>query len=117
MKHHLIEAYIKATNSHDFNHLVPLISRTAVYQFTDKTCQGIEEIRTYFENAWNTIKEEKYAATDVQCLIDISAVKVYIYRYHYKGYHNEKFVEGGGKATNVFHLIDGEWRLVLEHLN
>ncbi|OCN05919.1 DUF4440 domain-containing protein [Erysipelotrichaceae bacterium MTC7] len=117
MKFKLIENYIHATNTHDFDNLVPLISDTATYQFTDKTCVGLKEIREYFENAWDIIKEEKYYATDITCLVQNEEVKVYIYNYHYEGFHNGSFTSGGGKATNVFQLLNDEWKLVLEHLN
>lgn len=117
MNYTLIDDYINATNTHDFNNLLSIISSKAVYQFTDKQCIGLEEIRPYFENAWNLIKEEVYSATDIECIVDTEDIKIYIYNYHYNGYLNDKFVEGGGKATNVFQRIDNRWQLILEHLN
>lgn len=117
MKYELIEEYISATNTHDFSNLVPLIMDSAVYQFTDKRCVGIQEIREYFEHAWELIKEEKYSASDIECIVSTTDVKIYTYIYHYEGFHNNKFVSGKGKATNVFQFINNEWKLVLEHLN
>lgn len=44
--------YIAATNTHDFSNVQPLLDPAAVYWFTDKTCTSLEEIKNYFEQAW-----------------------------------------------------------------
>lgn len=117
MEYPLIKSYIDATNSHHFDNLIPLISSTAIYQFTNQTCQGIREIREYFENAWELVKDEVYSANDIRCIVDTQDIKIYVYEYHYQGFHQGKFVSGKGKATNVFQNFHGTWQLILEHLN
>lgn len=113
----LVQKYIEATNTHNFNNLIDLISDTAIYQFTDKRCNGIQEIRKYFEKAWEMVVEEVYSARNVVCITATKDIKIYIYDYHYEGFHKGEFVSGSGKATNVFQLIDKDWKLILEHLN
>lgn len=40
-----------------------------------------------------------------------------MYTYHYSGYVDGEFNSGSGRATNVFVLLDGEWKLIHEHLS
>lgn len=113
-----LEQYIQATNSHEFDNVAKMLHPHAVYWFGDKECKTIDEIRHYFENAWRMIHEEKYSASHVQWLVNTSDAATCIYYYHYEGYANGKFVQGSGRATNVF-LKDeqGNWKLVHEHLS
>lgn len=111
-------AYIAATNTHDFQYVRKLLSEEAVYWFSDKTCRSIGEIQQYFENAWGTIKDEVYRATDVEWLVAEENSATCIYTYEYEGYYDGKFVQGSGRATNVFVRDSlGEWKLIHEHLS
>lgn len=112
-----LQAYIDATNSHDFNNVKDLLHPNAVYWFTDTSCTSLEEIESYFNNAWDTIKNEVYSAKDVQWLTVSDTTAVCIYTYLYEGYHEEKFVSGSGRATNVFTFVDHKWKLIHEHLS
>jgi ketosteroid isomerase-like protein len=112
-----LAAYISATNTHDFQNVRNLLDEKAVYWFSDKTCESHAEIGQYFENAWETIEDEVYQATDVQWLITEENTATCIYAYHYEGYYNGEFVQGNGRATNVFKNVDGNWKLVHEHLS
>ncbi|MFB7156489.1 YybH family protein [Lysinibacillus sp. NPDC056232] len=112
-----LENYIAATNSHDFNNVKEILHPQAVYWFTDKTCTSLEEIGAYFYNAWNLIKKEVYSAIDVQWLTADEKSATCIYTYHYEGYHNGKFVSGSGRATNIFTVLNNEWKLIHEHLS
>jgi ketosteroid isomerase-like protein len=114
----ILSRYIEATNSHDFENVKKLLHPEAIYWFTKKSCTTTEEIQNYFEQAWNTIKEEVYSATDVRWLTIDEHSAVCIYTYHYKGFSEGEFVEGQGRATNVFSKNkEGDWKLVHEHLS
>lgn len=113
----LVNEYIAATNSHDFDNLVPLIDKNATYQFTDKVCIGIDEIRQYFEKTWRLIQDEVYSAKDIRLVYQNNEIKIYTYEYHYQGYYQSEFVSGKGRATNIFQKADDTWVLILEHLN
>lgn len=90
----------------------------AVYWFTDRTCTSINEIQSYFENSWNTIKDEVYSISDVNWLVVEQKTATCIYTYHYEGVYNERFVSGSGRATNVFiKENEEEWKLIHEHLS
>ncbi len=77
-----LDDYISATNTHDFNNVERLLADGGIYWFSDKTCVTKEEIKDCFENAWDTIRDEIYRATDVQWVsVDgHSAVCLYTYR-------------------------------------
>ncbi|MGX4583936.1 YybH family protein [Paenibacillus chitinolyticus] len=113
-----LEAYITATNTHDFNEVRKILHPQAVYWFTDKSCTTTEQIRAYFENTWNLIREEVYSVRDVQWIAEGPQSAACIYTYCWEGYHEGKFVSGSGRGTNVF-VKDaaGEWKLVHEHLS
>lgn len=114
----LLKQYIDATNTHNFENVERLLHPKAVYWFTDKTCTGMEEIKKHFEIAWDTIKEEKYSAADVEWLVVENDSATCIYNYHYEGYFKGKFIKGSGRATNVF-VKDSEqnWKIIHEHLS
>ncbi len=113
----VLKNYIDATNSHDFNNLIPLISEDAYYLFGDKKCSGIDAIRAYFEHAWHLIKEEIYNAVDIKTIYADEHTKLFVYRYTYEGYYQGKFVSGQGRATNVFIKENGRFVLYHEHLS
>ncbi|MBS4196737.1 YybH family protein [Lederbergia citri] len=112
-----LQAYIDATNSHDFNNVKDLLHPNAVYWFTDRSCTSLEEIECYFNNAWDTIKNEVYSAKDVQWISESDTSAACIYTYHYEGYYEGKFVSGSGRATNVFTFVGHKWELIHEHLS
>jgi len=110
--------YIAATNTHDFQNVRRLLDDKAIYWFSNKTCDTIDEIGKYFENAWNTIKNEVYRATNVHWLVEEENTATCIYTYEFEGYYEEEFIQGSGRATNVFKKNkDGNWRLIHEHLS
>ena len=114
---HALKRYIQATNTHDFNEVKDILHPQAVYWFSDKTCITTEEIGAYFNHAWNVIQEEVYSATDITWLTVDEKTATCLYTYHYEGQHNGEFVSGSGRATNIFTLMNGEWKLIHEHLS
>lgn len=113
-----LEAYISATNTHDFDQVAKLLDEGAVYWFSDRSCVTLDEIRAYFEHAWEVISNEVYYAEDVQWIAEDSGTAVCIYTYRYEGYAQGKFTTGSGRATNVFvRNGEGVWKLKHEHLS
>jgi ketosteroid isomerase-like protein len=115
----VLNQYIEATNTHDFSEVAKCLNKNAVYYFSNKTCVGMDEVKNYFENSWNIVKDEKYWATDVKLLSETDDTIVCIYQYNYSGYINDKYAEGHGRATNVFirNKSTNRWELVHEHLS
>ncbi|MGV2883784.1 YybH family protein [Paenibacillus taichungensis] len=115
---HALEGYIAATNTHDFDEVSKWLSPDAVYWFTGTSCTTLNEIRAYFENAWETVKDEVYRAEDVTWITTGEEQAVCIYTYHWKGMYQGQPAAGKGRATNVFvACINGEWKLIHEHLS
>lgn len=113
-----LENYIAATNTHDFQNVREWLDEKAVYWFSNKTCVTMDEIGQYFENAWKTIKDEVYGATDIHWLVEENNTATCIYTYQYEGYYQNTLVNGSGRATNVFiKNAEGKWKLVHEHLS
>ncbi|WP_274309991.1 YybH family protein [Solibacillus daqui] len=114
----LLNKYIDATNTHDFKNVQACLHPNAVYWFTGTNCTNMNEIQAYFENAWDTIKNEIYRAKDIHWLVNEADSATCIYTYEYEGYFNGKYVQGNGRATNVFVKDDqNEWKLIHEHLS
>ncbi|REE77710.1 SnoaL-like protein [Paenibacillus taihuensis] len=113
-----LSQYIKATNTHDFENVRKVLHPEAIYWFTGKRCTNMDEIQYYFENAWRMIKDEVYSINNVQWLtIDNNSASC-LYNYEYKGYLEGEFVQGRGRATNVFIKDnEGNWKLIHEHLS
>ena len=112
-----LETYINATNTHDFDQVQECLHKDAVYWFTNATCTTSAEIRGFFENAWDTIKEEKYMAENVEWLVTDEMTAVCLYTFRFEGYMNGEFLTGSGRATNVFVKEEGRWLLKHEHLS
>ncbi|WP_017471546.1 YybH family protein [Amphibacillus jilinensis] len=113
-----LDAYIEATNSHDFKQVKQILADDAVYWFTDQTCTTPDQIQNYFETAWTIIQEEVYQARDVKWISTDATSATCLYTYYYEGYIDGSFVSGSGRATNVFvKNSENEWKLIHEHLS
>ena len=112
-----LERYIEATNLHDFSAVKFCLHPDAVYWFSDQSCETLPEIQDYFERAWQKVLNEVYWISDLQWLACDSHSAICIYHFHYEGYVDKQYVQGGGRATNVFVLEQGQWLLKHEHLS
>lgn len=112
-----LEKYIAATNTHDFKNVKAIIAPDAVYWFTNKTCTNTADIQAFFEQTWEMIQDEVYKASDVNWLAVDHDAAACTYTYHWEGFYKGEFKKGSGRATNVFKRIEGEWKLVHEHLS
>lgn len=113
----ILQDYITATNTHNFEEVRKLLHPQAVYFFTDQSCTTHEAIQTYFEHAWSIVKDENYEARDVQWLHQGSHSATCTYTYFYEGYINGAYAHGYGRATNVFVKEEEAWLLIHEHLS
>jgi len=113
----ILEKYMDLTNSHDFAQMSAFLHKDCIINFNGKAWQG-ESLERYYVDAWNWLKDEHYWATDVTWLVDNDSTKTCLYQYHYKGHTDEgQLVSGTGKATNIFVIVNGEWKLIHEHLS
>ncbi len=112
-----LEAYLAATNTHDFDHVERVLAPDAVYFFGDATCIGVSEVRGYFERTWAMIPDETYWAEDIQWVNRTADTAVATYTYHWSGTIDGQERSGAGRATNVFTRTPHGWRLTHEHLS
>ncbi|KAB2333987.1 YybH family protein [Bacillus mesophilum] len=113
----VLQNYIKATNTHNFEEVRKSLHPNAVYFFSDQTCTTHEEIQAYFENGWSIVQEESYQAKNVNWLYSGSDSATCTYTYFYEGYIDGKTISGRGRATNIFVKESDEWLLIHEHLS
>ena len=113
----ILNEYIKATNTHHFDEVKKHLHPRAIYFFSNKTCTTLDDIRDYFENAWEVVKDENYEAHDVQWLFVSDTSMTCTYTYFYEGYVNGEYTSGRGRATNVFVKEADDWLLMHEHLS
>lgn len=110
-----IKHYEQATNGHDFDSVAPLISKDAVYWFSDGSYEGLASIREAFEAAWNTVKDEVYTISNVRWLAVSETVVVCVYDFSWKGLIDGEPKSGGGRGTNALSKTESGWQIVHEH--
>lgn len=110
------DAYISATNTHDFNVVAPLIANPAIYWFRDKDDRGLDAVRQSFQRTWSIVEDEVYSVHDVQWLVRDRRAAVVVYGYCWTGRVEGRARWGGGLATNVLSNSEGRWAVVHEHL-
>lgn len=113
----VLESYIQATNTHNFEEVKKYLSSEAVFWFTNKEYKSLEQIEQYFLNSWELIKDEVYSVSSVKWIGIDHNLATCLYIYHWEGFHNGKKINGYGNATNVFKRINNEWKLIHEHLS
>lgn len=111
-----LEAYEKAANSLDFDNVESLIANNAVFEFTNGTFEGINSIRKAFEDTWGKIKDETYTISDINWTKVGYRNAECTYKFKSDGVINSKRQVYEGVGTNTFKRIDGNWRIIREHL-
>jgi ketosteroid isomerase-like protein len=110
-------AYAMQTNTHDFDHVAPLIAEDAVYFFSEGTYTSEGDLRAAFESTWATIRDEEYRIEDVRWLASDERIAVCIYHFRWRGVVNGQPREGMGRGTSVLARSDAGWRVIHEHLS
>lgn len=112
-----VHEHERATNRHDFDHLVPLITEDATYWFTDGSHRGIDAIRVAIESTFTRILDEVYRIHDLEWIAVDERFAVCRYRFRWTGVVNGEPTSGQGRGTNVLTKRDGAWRMLHEHLS
>ncbi len=112
-----IKKYETLTNAKKFEPLRELIDENAIYWFSDGSYYGLKAIREAFERTWKVLKDEVYSIADITFLIQTETSAVYYYTFK-----SETKVKGinsifKGRGTNVLSKIDGNWKIIHEHLS
>lgn len=109
--------YIRATNTHRFDEVAPLIDEDAVFWFSSGSYRGLAAIRAAFERTWGMIQNEVYAVEDVEWLVQGDAGAVCLYTFRWRGDIDGVAREGSGRGTNVLRHTGAQWQVIHEHLS
>lgn len=112
-----LKQYEIATNTHDFDQVAPLIAESAIYWFSDGSFVGISEIKQAFIDTWDKIKDEEYHIDKVQWISYDNNSASCIYQFHWEGIIDGEKNKGSGRGTNIVIKIDGQWKVLHEHLS
>lgn len=103
----------EANIGNGFDSLRHLIDDQAVFWFNDGSFKGIESIKKAFEKTAAVLKEEKYWLSDKKWI----AKNVCLYQFNWEATVDGKRVRGCGRGTTVLEEIEGNWKIVHEHLS
>ncbi len=113
----VLEKYKIEINSHEFERLLPLISKECQFWFSSGTYVGLDQTRKAFEKTWGMIKNEVYTISDLEWIAESEKAAVCIYTYHWSGLIDGQQKAGKGRGTSCFRKeVDG-WKIVHEHLS
>jgi len=112
-----MKVYEAKINLRRFDEVEPLISREAVFWFTDGTHRGIDEIRAAFERTWQTLQNEVYWLEDLEWIGLSETVSSCTYRFCWKAETDGETFEGAGRGTTVLRSESGRWKIIHEHLS
>ena len=112
-----ITAYGMALAGQQWKNIAPLIHENACVTFsTGSVHRGIDAIQQAYERNFSIIKNEQYAMTDVQWLMQNEEVAVYVFVVSWTGIINGEPAQGAGRGTAIITSQNGEWKLLAEHL-
>ena len=112
-----VRAYEEATNSHDVDHLAPLIAPDAVYWFSDGSHRGRENVLAAITETFATIRDEVYTISDLEWITVSSDSAVCRYSFSWTGTIDGRVRSGSGRGTNVLTNTNGTWQMLHEHLS
>lgn len=114
----LIEAYERATNSHDLEATLALVAEEAVYLFSNQAVHvGKEEIARALQRNFDLIQDETYSTAGLTWLVETEEVAVCVYDYAWTGTIHGKPASGSGRGTTVLRRFGQEWKVIHEHLS
>lgn len=112
-----MQAYEKAANSRDFDNVAPLIADNAVFIFTNGTFKGKLAIHKAFKDTWNKIQKETYSVSNIKWLKNGYRNAICEYSFKSDGIVDGKRQVYEGRCKNQLKRIDGNWRIIHEHLS
>jgi len=112
-----LKQYEAKINLHDFDQLVQLISRDAIFWFNDGSYSGLDQIRNAFEATWQRLPLESYWLEDLNWIATADDAAACTYHFRWKVVVGGKTIMGGGRGTTVLRNEGGAWKIVHEHLS
>lgn len=112
-----IEDYERALASHGWDAVAPLVHDDAAVTFSNGSVhKGKAAIKQAFERNFASIRNEKYAISNVFWIRKSPDSAVFVYDFAWEGLINGSPAQGVGVGTSVLVNDDGRWKLLAEHL-
>ena len=113
-----MQAYEKATRTHDLEGALALIADEAVYFFSNETVYADKAaIRQALARNFALIQQEAYSITNLIWLARSGKMAACIYDFAWSGVVGGKPASGSGRGTSVFQRKEDGWKVIHEHLS
>jgi ketosteroid isomerase-like protein len=104
----------------DFGLIQDLIDERAYFRFNDGDFVGRAAIKAAFEKTWRgdpSIKKARFYLSDIVVLTVDKSTATATYSYHWEGSQGAQSFKIQGRGTRVLGWVDGNFRIVHEHLS
>ncbi len=113
-----MQAYERATSSHDLEATLALIDEEALYFFSDETVHpGKQAIEKVLRRNFNLIQDEKYSISHLTWLVRSDQAAACVYDYSWSGIIHGMPASGVGRGTSVLKRTGNGWKVIHEHLS
>jgi len=113
-----IREYEAASNSHDLDQTLGLISDDAVYWFSNGASHsGKDEIAEAIGNNFKVITLEDYCISELRWIAESDEIAVCLFRFDWSGLVHGEQASGSGRGTSVLSRKGDTWEVVHEHLS
>jgi len=112
-----VRRYEAALASQRWSAVDPLVHDEVCVTFsTGAVHKGKPAARRAFEANFASIEDERYRISNVHWVLKSEDFAVYLFDFQWSGRINGQDAHGSGRGTSVLACIDGDWKLLVEHL-
>lgn len=113
-----MSAYEKALETEHFHKVAPFIHPQAVFRFSEGDFVGLEQIEEAFAKTWALdVENVKYFLSNLRVInVDAESATV-VFNWNWQGDSEEGPFRIVGRGTSHIVLLDGQPKLLLEHLS
>jgi ketosteroid isomerase-like protein len=110
-------SYEHALATQNWHQVGPLIHIDACVTFSNGSVhKGKAEVQKAFEKNFALIQDETYSMQNMHWVMKNAETAVYLFEFSWSGLINGQPAKGSGRGTSVLINVDGEWKLLIEHL-
>lgn len=112
-----VRRYGAALATQKWSSVDPLVHDDVCVTFSNGAVhKGRPAVRLAFETNFAAIQEETYTIANVHWVLRSDRLAVYLFDFHWSGLIMGREAHGSGRGTSVLVCVDGEWKLLVEHL-
>ena len=112
----LLESYVRALDSHDWEQVRPMVDDNAVFIFSEGTYVGIAAIGEAICRTFAHITNEKYEVVNKRWAHATDSMALCYYDFEWRGQIDGRKASGSGRGTSVLQKTPLGWKIVHEHL-